>query len=108
MRQYATIYGESVNGLIGLWGTLLFLLLVGGLIGTLNRRHFAPRWLLIAALLVAINDALLTRVYGTMPDLLPDSDWNWQGKLLTLARSEERRVGKECVSTCRTRWSPDQ
>src|SRR3546814_3987044 len=26
----------------------------------------------------------------------------------TLAeRSEERRVGKECVSTCRSRWSPD-
>src|SRR3546814_4277700 len=25
----------------------------------------------------------------------------------TLAiRSEERRVGKECVSTCRSRWSP--
>src|SRR3546814_18922580 len=22
-------------------------------------------------------------------------------------RSEERRVGKECVSTCRSRWSPD-
>src|SRR3546814_13646105 len=22
------------------------------------------------------------------------------------ARSEERRVGKECVSTCRARWSP--
>src|SRR3546814_14497132 len=22
-------------------------------------------------------------------------------------RSEERRVGKECVSTCRARWSPD-
>src|SRR3546814_2911663 len=21
-------------------------------------------------------------------------------------RSEERRVGKDCVSTCRTRWSP--
>src|SRR3546814_1872125 len=25
---------------------------------------------------------------------------------LTFARSEERRVGKECVSTCRSRWSP--
>src|SRR3546814_17955891 len=25
--------------------------------------------------------------------------------LLSL-RSEERRVGKECVSTCRSRWSP--
>src|SRR3546814_2277792 len=23
-----------------------------------------------------------------------------------LYRSEERRVGKECVSTCRSRWSP--
>src|SRR3546814_12364496 len=23
------------------------------------------------------------------------------------ARSEERRVGKECVSTCSSRWSPD-
>src|SRR3546814_7297044 len=22
-------------------------------------------------------------------------------------RSEERRVGKECVSTCRSRWSPN-
>src|SRR3546814_6414036 len=25
---------------------------------------------------------------------------------LRLARSEERRVGKECVSTCRARWLP--
>src|SRR3546814_16196346 len=24
-----------------------------------------------------------------------------------LNRSDERRVGKECVSTCRSRWSPD-
>src|SRR3546814_17759291 len=24
----------------------------------------------------------------------------------TYGRSEERRVGKECVSTCRSRWSP--
>src|SRR3546814_19345369 len=23
-----------------------------------------------------------------------------------MLRSEERRVGKECVSTCRSRWSP--
>src|SRR3546814_13433018 len=25
---------------------------------------------------------------------------------LGMIRSEERRVGKECVSTCRSRWSP--
>src|SRR3546814_11490641 len=30
-----------------------------------------------------------------------------QEEALELAdRSEERRVGKECVSTCRSRWSP--
>ena len=29
------------------------------------------------------------------------------GSLVNLEpRSEERRVGKECVSTCRSRWSP--
>src|SRR3546814_19649403 len=27
-------------------------------------------------------------------------------RLLLGSRSEERRVGKECVSTCRSRWSP--
>src|SRR3546814_12046984 len=27
--------------------------------------------------------------------------------IFVLFRSEERRVGKECVSTCRYRWSPD-
>src|SRR3546814_12102897 len=26
---------------------------------------------------------------------------------LVAARSEERRVGKECVRPCRSRWSPD-
>src|SRR3546814_16356285 len=25
----------------------------------------------------------------------------------TWVRSEERRVGKECVSTCRSRWEPE-
>src|SRR3546814_19100830 len=28
------------------------------------------------------------------------------GETLSGQRSEERRVGKECVSTCRSRWSP--
>src|SRR3546814_13959658 len=27
-------------------------------------------------------------------------------QLIARNRSEERRVGKECVSTCRSRWSP--
>src|SRR3546814_20653975 len=28
------------------------------------------------------------------------------GLAVIFLRSEERRVGKECVSTCRSRWSP--
>src|SRR3546814_16313608 len=28
------------------------------------------------------------------------------GRMDRRIRSEERRVGKECVSTCRSRWSP--
>src|SRR3546814_9928563 len=31
-----------------------------------------------------------------------------QTDIMKLVRSEERRVGKECVSTCRSSWSPDQ
>src|SRR3546814_12337958 len=29
-----------------------------------------------------------------------------QGSKNMIQRSEERRVGKECVRTCRSRWSP--
>src|SRR3546814_13858728 len=31
---------------------------------------------------------------------------NWKRSSIRRSRSEERRVGKECVSTCRSRWSP--
>src|SRR3546814_19730917 len=30
----------------------------------------------------------------------------WKASTRGLLRSEERRVGKECVCTCRYRWSP--
>src|SRR3546814_4364640 len=34
--------------------------------------------------------------------------WHLEGETVAglIDRSEERRVGKECVSTCRSRWSP--
>src|SRR3546814_15631517 len=32
--------------------------------------------------------------------------WVLNGALAGMSRSEERRVGKECVSTWRSRWSP--
>src|SRR3546814_14854583 len=33
-------------------------------------------------------------------------DYNTSDMAYNIARSEERRVGQECVSTCRLRWSP--
>src|SRR3546814_13377452 len=30
----------------------------------------------------------------------------YRSVIVAVGRSEERRVGKECVSTCRSRWSP--
>src|SRR3546814_13656933 len=36
---------------------------------------------------------------------LGDAGQGFKIAMMTL-RSEERRVGKECVSTCRSRWSP--
>src|SRR3546814_2077128 len=35
-----------------------------------------------------------------------DLDTSRMWRRAMLGRSEERRVGKECVSTCRSRWSP--
>src|SRR3546814_3930842 len=32
--------------------------------------------------------------------------WRADSAWVAHSRSEERRVGKECVSTCRSRWSP--
>src|SRR3546814_5410651 len=91
---YGTVL--SSENVLGLWALFFF---------SSRRRHTRcalvtgvqtcalPIWLLIVywgvilALLWAEGDATLV-VVGV------------------LARSEERRVGKECVSTCRSRWSP--
>src|SRR3546814_20543131 len=63
--------------------------------------------------------SLVPSAAGIKPviEQLPDEDWvtlSQQGLEPVTAgrfhvrnlRSEERRVGKECVSTCRSRWSP--
>src|SRR3546814_3045300 len=41
---------------------------------------------------------------GVPPD--PAKALQWYRTAAERGRSEERRVGKECVSTCRSRWSP--
>ena len=73
-----------MNGIISTAGVIAILLLFGGALGVLRPRSFSIRWLLAAALLVVVNDVALTGGYGRIPELLPGSDWNWQGKALAL------------------------
>src|SRR3546814_13961001 len=82
------------------------------------------------ALPEVVNDALAQGaslpLLVRFPDVLGDrlhmlqdafaqaqADWDYSGGYTAVYpikvnqhRSEERRVGKECVSTCRSRWSP--
>lgn len=73
-----------MNGVIGLAVTLALLLSSGVVLGLADRRNFSAPWLVIAAALVAINDALLALGYGWLPDVVGGT-WNWQGKLMALA-----------------------
>src|SRR3546814_11977475 len=73
-----------------------------------------------------LNEVFLDDVWVTEADVLGEVDQGWKvvqevlafervgiaryarcERLLQAApSSEERRVGKECVSTCRSRWAP--
>ncbi|WP_017668348.1 CPBP family glutamic-type intramembrane protease [Sandarakinorhabdus sp. AAP62] len=72
-----------MNALISLAAVLALLAVAGFGLGLLDRARFSARWLGVAALLVALNDLVLTRGYGLLPDLL-GGEWNWQGKILAL------------------------
>src|SRR3546814_11687592 len=64
------------------------------------------------------RDDLMTTGYACLKGLQAPASYNAADRVLQplkrqadgsfqpIPRSEERRVGKECVSTCRSRWSP--
>src|SRR3546814_15193249 len=65
--------------------------------------------ILIALLMRRLGTVLRTLVSiglllaWAMPPLSATIVWGW---IFDTQRSEERRVGKGCVSKCRSRWSP--
>src|SRR3546814_17186916 len=64
-----------------------------------------------APLTVENSQSLFTAAYGAgemihIPVAHHDGNYFADPATLDRIRSEERRVGKECVSTCRSRWSP--
>lgn len=73
-----------MDSMLGTLAVGAILLLTGGALGLLNLRRFSLRWLLVALALVVVNDVMLTNGYGLLANLLPQSAWNWQGKILAL------------------------
>src|SRR3546814_19442891 len=69
---------------------------VYGLLRLLGKRELSQLTPFELVVLIAMGDLIQQGV--------THNDFSVTGAIL--ARSEERRVGKECVSTCRSRWSP--
>src|SRR3546814_11096305 len=83
----------------------LVIVWIFGLMLAFNIDAWTQGWFHAKLLLVIILSGYHGWVVGYSKKLAkglrPFSD-----KKLRMLRSEERRVGKECVSTCRSRWSP--
>src|SRR3546814_11911411 len=86
-------------------------------LATVDRNNGAPAWtrrLAFVAASAAMPAALLALglhgadMLGQPPSaLLTPAPWSAATASSFMAtRAEERRVGKECVSTCRSRWLP--
>src|SRR3546814_17255148 len=76
----------NVGWELGVWGSVL-----GSLLLLARSRHA------VTAFLLSLVGLAISSVYQFGMHY---------GDLERMFRSEERRVGKECVSPCRSRWSP--
>src|SRR3546814_15788285 len=82
----------ALAALVGLQGAIGWWMVTSGLAQRTDVSHFRLALHLLTALF------LLAALVWTARDMAAPAG--------TAARSEERRVGKECVRTCRSRWSP--
>src|SRR3546814_16487784 len=74
-----------------------FRLRLRGMLGDQGAAGFLP---------MRMGDALVDHRVGVDAVLEVAGSVMAEGHAARHARSEERSVGKECVSTCRSRWSP--
>src|SRR3546814_17441944 len=88
----------------GFWAYLIGIFIGGVLYAQMGMK----RSVLLSLILMAISNASFAVLAAA-----GHSNWGLAGAITfeNIAsgiggRSEERRVGKECVSTCRSRWSP--
>ena len=81
------------------------------LAATLARRNVHYGWVVVGVTFLTL---LVTAAAMGMPGVLIvplEKEFGWDNTEISSAlairtRSEERRVGKECSSPCRSRWSP--
>src|SRR3546814_19354980 len=67
------------------------------LLNSLGLAHLKPKW-------DELYSERSTLIHGLAPE--PGARYDELANRSVSLRSEERRVGKEYVSTCRSRWSP--
>src|SRR3546814_21147967 len=93
-------YGERFNSISHLVGASLAA--VGGVLLIVMAARLGDPWKVVS---FSVYGAMLLCLY--LASTLYHSLRGRAKKIwCKFDRSEERRVGKECVSTCRSRWSP--
>src|SRR3546814_16239146 len=115
MPHYAAFVMVAFFASLGLPGFSAFIAEAFTLIGTFNSASvnaLLPRWMAIAGSLGILMSAAyflwtLQRMFFGTTRFKGGESWSKQlSDLRPIERSEERRVGKECVITCSTRWWP--
>src|SRR3546814_18388589 len=124
MRRYHLVGGaEQVNlirsesiSLAGLYGTVSQQMMAFVYQQIERQRRAATRAMLEIARIGAVSSDQMrarllnylqasVRFTSVLEAMEPEVDPEAWVAVLTNDRSEERRVGKKCVSTCRSRWS---
>src|SRR3546814_17467237 len=104
---------SAANDLVGWRATFLLLAVLTAVVGVIfylivrdERPGTAERSgrpeTLVASVRGIAEDFRVPRLLGVLPLIA----LGYSSIVTIIGRSEERRVGKECVSTCSSRWSP--
>src|SRR3546814_11892315 len=78
-------------------------------VGTTFRKKLAEAGVIFCSISEAVREhpELVKKYLGTVVPFADNFYATLNSAVFTDGRSEESRVGKECVRTCRSRWSPD-
>src|SRR3546814_11945618 len=96
------VFFMVMPAMIGGFGNWFVPLMIGAPDMAFPRMNNVSFWLTFVAFVMLVGSMFVPGGSG----LGAGTGWTVYAPLSTSGRSEERRVGKECVSTGRSRWSP--